>query len=305
MNKTKLRAFFVIGAVFMLALTVLFGMQWLPQRNAAVHSTPDYDNQNQPADTLEHIPDSTTPLASPQDVQSPASVELTSTLSIAPAQANVPIRQSQQPASEGSEEAQEPEEQQPEEKAPADESTVATRLLDRANALLAEFYACQTTEEKRALLEATNNSLGNDAMRAKLLADLGGSWEQLEDEIVDATQYQQDKTLYVQVYMSGLSDDYVPVVYTTQNSDRSGNQWSTNLVYDAEDAAWMEYTQKHPYNDSRQGFYMTTLYNNEDGYDELKDTMEASDVWQEVVVPEDAAGAVAPDASDPGSSPEG
>ena len=126
-------------------------------------------------------------------------------------------------------------------------------------------------------------------MRTKLLADLGGSWEQLEDEVVDATQYQQGKTLYVQVYMSGLGSAYVPVIYTTQNSDRSGNQWSTNLVYNDEDGNWVEYTQKHAYNDSRIGFYMTTLYNNEDGWEELKDTMETSPVWEEVIVPESPA----------------
>ena len=126
-------------------------------------------------------------------------------------------------------------------------------------------------------------------MRTKLLADLGGSWEQLEEEVVDATQYQQDKTLYVQVYMSGLGSEYVPVVYTTQNSDRSGNQWSTNLVYNDEIGNWVEYTQKHPYNDSRVGFGMTSLYNNEDGWDELKDAMETSPVWEEVVVADDAS----------------
>ena len=102
--------------------------------------------------------------------------------------------------------------------------------------------------------------------------------------MVDATQYQQGKTLYVQVYMSGLRTELVPVVYTTQNSDLSGNQWSTNLVYNDDSALWMEYTQKHPYNDSRVGFGMTSLGNNEDGWEELKDVMETSPVWVEVVV---------------------
>ncbi len=164
-------------------------------------------------------------------------------------------------------------------------TSAAIRLLERANALLAQYNACATMAEKRALLEAPNNSLGNDAIRTKILADLGGSWEQLEEAVTAATQYQQGKTLYVQVYMSGVSSDYVPVVYTTQNSDRSGNQWATNLVYDGEAATWMEYTQKHAYNDSRVGFYMTTLYNNEDGWEELKDTMAESPVWQPVDVP--------------------
>ena len=148
----------------------------------------------------------------------------------------------------------------------------------------ASVRACANTAEKRALLGATNNSLGNDAIRTKLLADLGGSWEQLESEVVAATEYQQGKTLYVQVYMSGLRNDMVPVVYTTQNSNLSGNQWSTNLVYNDDIALWMEYTQKHPYNDSRVGYGMTALGNNEDGWEELKDVMETSPVWEEVVV---------------------
>ena len=62
-----------------------------------------------------------------------------------------------------------------------------------------------------------------------------------------------------------------------QNSDRSGNQWATNLVYDDESETWMEYTQKHAYNDSRVGYYVTNL--SKDGsYDALKDTMETSPV---------------------------
>ena len=79
------------------------------------------------------------------------------------------------------------------------------------------------------------------------------------------------------------------VVYSTENPDLSGNQWSTNLVYNDETALWMEYTQKHPYNDSRVGFGMTTLGNNKDGWEELKDTMETSPVWEEVVVSDSPA----------------
>ena len=180
---------------------------------------------------------------------------------------------------------EEPTTEEPVTEEPVVVTSAALRMLERANALLVQYNACTTMAEKRALLGASNNSLGNDAIRTKILADLGGSWEQLEKEVVAATQYQQGKTLYVQVYMSGVSSGYVPVVYTTQNSDRSGNQWSTNLIYDDEAATWMEYTQKHAYNDSRVGFYVTPLYNNEDGWEELKDTMEESPVWQPVEVP--------------------
>lgn len=168
-----------------------------------------------------------------------------------------------------------------------DSSTSAERLLARAAALIEQYNACSTAEEKRVLLDASNYSLGNDAIRAKLLSDLGGSWEQLEQEVVDATEYQQGKTLYVQVFISGVSSDYVAVAYTTANSDLSGNQWATNLVYDDDTDTWMEYTQKHPYNDSRVGYYMTPLYNTDGSWDAMKDMMESSDVWQEVVVPDE------------------
>ena len=186
---------------------------------------------------------------------------------------------------------------------PVVRTSAALRLLERANALLAQYNACTTMDEKRALLGASNNSLGNDAIRTKLLADLGGNWEQLEDEVVDATQYQQGKTLYVQVFISDVSTNYVPVIYTTQNPDRSGNQWATNLVYNDETATWMEYTQKHAYNDSRVGFYMTPLYNNENGWEELKDTMEESPVWQPVVVEDESDTSTQSDASAASETP--
>ena len=173
-------------------------------------------------------------------------------------------------------------------------------MLERADTLLSQYYACKTAAEKRTVLGITNSNFSNDSFRAKLLSDLGGTWEQLEEEVVDATQYQQDKTLYVQVYISGPGSSYVPVVYSTKNADFSGNaQWSTNMVYNDETELWMEYTQKHPYNDSRVGFSMTTLGNKADGWEDLKDTMETSPVWQEVIV----ADADATPSPDPGVTP--
>ena len=165
-------------------------------------------------------------------------------------------------------------------------STAASRLLERALDLIAQFNACTTADEKRELLGITNSNFSNDSFRKKLITDMGGTWENLEQEIVDATEYQQDKTLYVQVYIAGKSTDYEAVVYSTQNPALGGSQWSTNLVYDDETELWMEYTQKHPYNDSRVGYSLVGLYNKEGGYDALKDTMETSDVWQPVEVPE-------------------
>ncbi|MEA4870119.1 MAG: hypothetical protein VB062_05725 [Christensenella sp.] len=175
--------------------------------------------------------------------------------------------------------------------APVVKTTAASRLLERANALITQFNACTTADQKRELLGVTNSNFSNDTFRKKLVTDMGGTWENLEQEVVDATEYQQDKTLYVQVYIAGKSTNYEAVIYSTQNPALGGNQWSANLVYDDETELWMEYTQKHPYNDSRVGYSLVGLYNKDGSYDALKDTMETSDVWQPVVTDEPAASA--------------
>ena len=308
MNRKTLRALLLsLGLLLIVFAVVLMGGS--PVNNAVVASSPVYSQSVDAAAGLEAISDSAVPLAAPVAEET---LVLTQTFAQedAPA-AQEPVAQQptqEQPAQEQPAQEQpaqeQPAQEQPAQEEPAQEEPVAVtstaiRLLERANALLAQYNACTTMAEKRALLGAPNNSLGNDAIRTKLLADMGGSWDQLEEEVVDATQYQQGKTLYVQVYMSGLSSDFVPVVYTTQNPDRSGNQWSTNLVYDDEDAVWMEYTQKHAYNDSRVGYYVTNL-SNEGSYDALKDTMETSPVWQEVVVSEPETSApIDPPVADP------
>ena len=318
MKNKYLRAALLILGFMMIPLFVVL-LIGAPKSDLVVASSPVYNGQSaEAAQTQEVIRDSVVPLAAPaarEEVtfletmsreEAPV-VERTQIITPATPTPAVPTPAPEEPTVAPEEPSPAPEEPSPipeepspapeepspipEEPSPAPEepvvgSTAAIRLLERANLLLEQYNACTTMEQKRALLGASNNSLGNDAIRTKLLSDLGGSWELLEDEVVDATQYQQGKTLYVQVYFSDLSSDYAPVIYTTQNPDRSGNQWSTNLVYDDETAIWMEYTQKHAYNDSRVGFYMTTLYNNEDGWEELKDTMEASPVWEPVLVSE-------------------
>ena len=163
--------------------------------------------------------------------------------------------------------------------------SVAQRLLQKALTLVTEYNACTTANEKKALLEASNYSLGNDAFRKKLLGDMGGAWEQVEEEVVAATQYQQNQTLFAQVYMSGVSTNFQPVVYATKYDDLSGSQWSTNLVYDEETDSWMEYVKKHPYNNSRVGYGMTQL--SKDGsLDTLQDDMQTNEYWAEVVLPD-------------------
>ncbi len=298
MNRKTLRSLLLSLGLLLIAFAIVL-MSGSLANDTVVASTPVYNTQ--PVDTaaeLETISDSEVPLAAPLTAPATAPVAaetlvLTQTAvredapAVSQPAAQPPVQQEpaqnepapQAPAQE------EPVVQEPAKEEPVVTTSAAIRLLERANALLTQYNACTSMAEKRALLGTPNNSLGNDAIRTKLLSDLGGSWESLEPEVVDATQYQQGKKLYVQVYMSGVSSDFVPVVYTTQNPDRSGNQWATNLVYDDEAATWMEYTQKHPYNDSRVGFYMTTLGNNEDGWEELKDTMETSPVWQTVDVP--------------------
>ena len=290
MKNKVLRALLLSLGLLLIAFTVVL-MGGSPANGAVVSSSPVY-SQSTDATTLETISDDAVPLAAPAAVEPLVLTQVilpeTAPAAAQPA-AEAPVAQepvAEEPAKPEVPVVEEPVVEEPTTpEAPVAATSAAIRLLERANALLTQYYACTTTAEKRTLLGASNNSLGNDAIRTKLLADLGGSWEQLESEVVAATEYQQGKTLYVQVYMSGLSSEFVPVVYTTQNSDRSGNQWATNLVYDDDAATWMEYTQKHPYNDSRVGFYMTTLGNNEDGWKELQDTMETSPVWQPVDVP--------------------
>ncbi len=260
--------------------------------NHMVASTPVYDEPAAENPTIETITDETTPLAGAQPVE-PLDIESVVVRVYAPAQAEpapeplpleseiVPEPAPEEPAPESpAPEEPAPEEPTPEE--PAPQSTTATRMLDRAYTLIAQFNACTNSEEKRTLLGITNNNFSNDSFRKKILSDMGGSFEQLEAEVVASTEYQQGKTLYVQVYIAGKSTAYEPVVYSTQNSDLSGNQWSTNLVYDDDTSTWMEYTKKHPSNDSRVGYSLAGLNGKEDGYDELKDTMESSDLWQPV-----------------------
>ena len=283
--------------------------------NRMVASTPIYEDSSEVEPALEIIPDETTPLAGtqaaqPLDIESvvvriyaprpadPASEQIPIVSEIVPAPetpvAEDPAPEEPAPESPAPEEpapeSPAPEEPAPEEPAPeepVDNSTTATRMLDRAYTLIAQFNACTNSAEKRALLGISNNNFSNDSFRQKILSDMGGSFEQLEAEVVDSTQYQQDKTLYVQVYIAGKSTAYELVVYSTQNSGLSGSQWSTNLVYDDDTAAWMEYTQKHEFNDSRVGYSLARLNGVEGGYDELKDTMETSDLWQPVEVTPD------------------
>jgi len=311
MGKNLKRGLIVI-AILLLIGGGVYGVNYFAGQRDFVASNPSYINELAQNETLEVITDEVVPLAGPQDVQvvplvieeepatppsatptpvppvvtqAPSATEAPATPTPTPTSAPTPTVSPELSASPSPSASPTP--------TPAPVSNTATRLLERANTLLTQFNACASNEEKRTLLGITNSNFSNDSFRAKLLYDLGGSWEQLEDEVVDATQYQQDKTLYVQVYMSGLRHDMVPVVYTTQYSDLSGNQWSTNLVYNDDIDLWMEYTQKHPYNDSRVGYGMTALGNNEDGWDELKDVMETSSAWEEVVVP------TSPDPVDP------
>ena len=165
---------------------------------------------------------------------------------------------------------------------PAFSGTAAVRLLKRTNALIAEYSNCKTADEKRALLGITNSNFSNDTFRAKLVRDLGGSWERLESGIVGDTQYQQGKSFYVQVYLIPSGSSFIPVIYSTQNSALSGNQWATNLIYNDETRNWMEYTQKHAYNDSRVTFSMTNL-SSASAWSTHKDAMASSSVWRQVI----------------------
>lgn len=311
MKNKKARTTLLTIGMLLLALAVLSGSRPLPKELTSVQTQVNGSVDAENSKELEQIADEATPLAgtvipTAQTVQlvaqqEPVAEEPTKE---EPAPED-PVKEepvAEEPAPEEPvEEEPAPEEPAPEEpveeeptpEEPAEEEppvvtlTAAQKLLERSYVLLNQYNACTTMEEKRVLLGASNYSLGNDALRAKLLADMGGSWELLEEEVTEATEYQQEKTLYVQVYMSGSSSDFTPIVYTAPNSDRSGNQWATNLVYVEDEATWMEYVKKHPYNDSRVAYYVTGLAP-EGSWDTLQETMETSDLWQEVELEEEA-----------------
>ena len=310
MNRKKLWIV-LLPLLLLLVAAVLVGFG-ASSGNRMVASTPVYDEVSAENSVVETISDETTPLAGAQPVQ-PLDIESVVVRVYAPVQTNaapeqipfeseiVPAPVEEDPAPEApAPEApvtEEPVSEEPVSEEPAPASTATTRMLERAYTLIAQFNACTNSEEKRALLGITNSNFSNDSFRKKIISDMGGSFEQLEAEVVDSTQYQQGKTLYVQVYIAGKSTAYEPVVYSTQNSDLSGSQWSTNLVYDDDTSTWMEYTKKHSSNDSRVGYSLAGLNAKEGGYDELKDTMESSDLWQPVDVTPDAEAPVeAPDA---------
>lgn len=302
-NKKAWTTLLAIG-MLLLALALLSGSRPLQKELFSTQTSGTVDTEN--SNELEQIADEPAPLAGPA-VAAPQAVQLITEqepvaevpapVDPAPADPAPEEPAPEEPApEEPAPEEPAPEEPAPEEPAPEEPSpeeptpvtlSAAQKLLERSYALLEQYNACTTMEEKRVLLGASNYSLGNDALRTKLLADMGGSWELLEEEVTDATKYQQDKTLYVQVYMSGSSSDFTPVVYTTPNSDRSGNQWATNLIYVEDEEAWMEYVKKHPYNDSRVAYYVTGLAS-EGSWDALQETMETSDLWQEVELAEEA-----------------
>jgi chemotaxis protein histidine kinase CheA len=315
MKNKKAMTYLLTLGMLLLALAVLSGSRPLPKELFSAQTSGTVDTEN--SSELERIANETTPLAgptaaAPQTIQLVAQQEPVAEEPVAkePAPeepvAEEPVEEEPAPEEPAPEEPvaeeptpEEPVEEEPTPEEPAEEEppvvslSAAQKLLERSYALLTQYNACTTMEEKRVLLGASNYSLGNDALRTKLLADMGGSWEQLEEEVTDATEYQQDKTLYVQVYMSGSSSDFTPVIYTAPNPDRSGNQWATNLVYIEDEATWMEYVKKHPYNDSRVAYYVTGLAP-EGSWETLQETMETSDLWQEVELEEAPAEDSAP-----------
>lgn len=306
MNKKTLRAILIALGLLITGFAAVLIVRATENDPIVVCTPATVYNELDESAAAEVIPDEITPLAGPQE-NAPELIVVTAAVraaapanpaapAVIPPAAEEPAQQEpvqQEPAPE--EPAQEepaPEEPAPEEPAqeepapeePIVESTAATRLLERAATLISQFHGCTTSAEKRALLGVANSNFSNDSFRAKLVSDMGGIWEQLEEEVVDATAYQQSKTLYVQVFIAGKPAAYEAVVYSTQNPALSGNQWSTNLVYNDETATWMEYTKKHPYNDSREGYKINGLYNNDDGWDALKETMDESDDWQPVEI---------------------
>lgn len=84
--------------------------------------------------------------------------------------------------------------------------------MDAAQDLLDRYNACTTLNEKRELLNCTG-AVGNDQLREQLMREMNEALEndgmlKLEDEVLNQTQNQAGKDLYIQAY-------YVPGAYET------------------------------------------------------------------------------------------
>lgn len=147
--------------------------------------------------------------------------------------------------------------------------------MNAAQDLQERYNACTNLDEKRALLNSTG-AVGNDQLRQQLLREMNEELGnegmlKLEDEVLDQTQNQAGKDLYIQAFYPKNEDgkDFGDTVLLFA-SDRENlpasneNPWKTNLVYmeNENNGNWYEYIKTHPYNDSIVEEFKMTDFNN-------------------------------------------
>ena len=163
----------------------------------------------------------------------------------------------------------------------SEHTTVADGRLYIDTLVLLDKIKDMTPEQKREYLGITDNNFSNDAYRAKVLAENGGEWELMPQSVLAKTTYQKTSSeLRIQPYFFGTKWDE-SIIYTNKAKDTtSSNLWATNLVFNHENGKWYEYIVKHPSNDSRESFSMTSLNNKT--WTEFKGELENIEKWKVV-----------------------
>ena len=71
------------------------------------------------------------------------------------------------------------------------------------------------------------------------------------------------------------------IIYANPAKDTKGtNLWATNLVFNHENGKWYEYIVKHPSNNSRESYSMTSL--NKKTWTDFKGELEDIEKWKVV-----------------------
>lgn len=136
-----------------------------------------------------------------------------------------------------------------------------------------------TNEEKKDYLEWwENNNLSNDTKRRKLLKDNGGTWDPLEESVLEQTEYMKNNnnSYFVQPYVTNQN---VALIFAN-TSDGLSTDWQTNLVFNPRDGKWYEYVKKHPHNDSRESFKMTAF--KDMTQEQIFNSFENTDLWKAI-----------------------
>ncbi|WP_414151098.1 prepilin-type N-terminal cleavage/methylation domain-containing protein [Acetobacterium carbinolicum] len=163
----------------------------------------------------------------------------------------------------------------------SEHTTVADGRLYLDTLVLLDKIKDMSDEEIRKYLGITNSNFSNDTFRAKILKENGGEWELMPQTVLSKTTYQKSSSdLRVQAYFFG-NNWKESIIYSNPAKDTTGtNLWATNLVFNHENGKWYEYIVKHPFNDSRESFSMTSL--NRMTWTSFKEELNDAAKWQVV-----------------------